>query len=246
MGLDGRQGIRRAGGIKLANRPIQRADHEAIQPQQPNQEPLHGVTLAQHAVRAERRSSARAGDVAAPGRARTTTSIGASTPEKASATRWRRRRLTRLRVTALPTAFDTTKPAREGGQVRGTTWTTSVRRPTRTPSRETRRKSTDDFSRDSAGSTKVPRGTQPARRTRPLRRRSARMARPARVRMRRRKPWVRLRRRLLGWKVRLLTRAPHNLWVKNYCAHRRHRRRQDSDLSTIRKACEGGQTRRDA
>ena len=31
------------------------------------------------------------------------------------------------------------------------------------------------------------------------------MARPARVRMRARKPWVRLRRRLLGWKVRLLT-----------------------------------------
>ena len=29
--------------------------------------------------------------------------------------------------------------------------------------------------------------------------------RPARVRMRRRNPWVRLRRRLLGWNVRLLT-----------------------------------------
>lgn len=31
------------------------------------------------------------------------------------------------------------------------------------------------------------------------------MPRPARVRIRRRKPWVRLRRRLLGWKVRLVT-----------------------------------------
>src|SRR6476659_4262111 len=40
---------------------------------------------------------------------------------------------------------------------------------------------------------------------RPLRRRAARMARPARVRMRRRKPWVLARRRLFGWKVRLLT-----------------------------------------
>ena len=30
------------------------------------------------------------------------------------------------------------------------------------------------------------------------------MARPARVRMRARKPWLRLRRRLLGWNVRLL------------------------------------------
>ena len=34
------------------------------------------------------------------------------------------------------------------------------------------------------------------------------MARPARVRMRRRKPWVLARRRLFGWKVRLLTRSP--------------------------------------
>ncbi len=40
---------------------------------------------------------------------------------------------------------------------------------------------------------------------RPLRRRAARIARPARVRMRRRKPCVFARRRLLGWKVRLLT-----------------------------------------
>ncbi len=40
---------------------------------------------------------------------------------------------------------------------------------------------------------------------RPLRRRPARMARPARVRMRSRKPWVLLRRRLFGWNVRLLT-----------------------------------------
>lgn len=31
------------------------------------------------------------------------------------------------------------------------------------------------------------------------------MLRPARVDMRRRKPWVFARRRLLGWKVRLLT-----------------------------------------
>ena len=40
---------------------------------------------------------------------------------------------------------------------------------------------------------------------RPLRRRAARIARPARVRMRRRKPWVLARRRLFGWKVRLVT-----------------------------------------
>src|SRR5207245_1390143 len=46
---------------------------------------------------------------------------------------------------------------------------------------------------------------QAERRSRPLRRRAARMARPARVRMRNRKPWVFARRRLFGWKVRLLT-----------------------------------------
>jgi hypothetical protein len=40
---------------------------------------------------------------------------------------------------------------------------------------------------------------------RPLPRRAARIARPARVRMRSRNPWVRDRRRLFGWKVRLLT-----------------------------------------
>jgi hypothetical protein len=38
-----------------------------------------------------------------------------------------------------------------------------------------------------------------------LRRRAATTARPARVRIRSRKPWVRARRRLFGWKVRLLT-----------------------------------------
>lgn len=51
----------------------------------------------------------------------------------------------------------------------------------------------------------LPAGSQTDRRERPLRRRAARIARPARVRMRRRKPWVFARRRLFGWKVRLLT-----------------------------------------
>lgn len=43
---------------------------------------------------------------------------------------------------------------------------------------------------------------------RPLRRRSPRIARPARVRMRRRKPCFLERRRVFGWKVRLLTMIP--------------------------------------
>src|SRR5690242_20534498 len=48
---------------------------------------------------------------------------------------------------------------------------------------------------------------QADRLARPLPRRFARIARPARVRIRRRKPWVLARRRLFGWKVRLLTRG---------------------------------------
>ena len=51
---------------------------------------------------------------------------------------------------------------------------------------------------------------------RPLRRRAARIARPARVRIRRRKPWVLARRRLFGWKVRLLTRVSKYIeWVSH-------------------------------
>jgi hypothetical protein len=42
---------------------------------------------------------------------------------------------------------------------------------------------------------------------RPLRRRAERTARPERVRIRTRKPWVRLRRRLFGWKVRFIRNA---------------------------------------
>lgn len=50
--------------------------------------------------------------------------------------------------------------------------------------------------------------TQAERRVRPLERRFARIARPARVRIRARKPCLRARRRLLGWKVRFMVPAP--------------------------------------
>lgn len=60
---------------------------------------------------------------------------------------------------------------------------------------------------------------------RPLRRRAARMARPARLLIRARKPWVRARRRLLGWYVRLLTRrAPEYLSVAVRIASSTHSR----------------------
>jgi hypothetical protein len=49
--------------------------------------------------------------------------------------------------------------------------------------------------------------------SRPLRRRAAKMARPARVRILSRNPWVRARRRLFGWKVRLPLLTAQNLLV---------------------------------
>ncbi|GAA3622271.1 hypothetical protein GCM10022236_25800 [Microlunatus ginsengisoli] len=50
------------------------------------------------------------------------------------------------------------------------------------------------------------------------------------MRIRRRKPWVRLRRRLLGWKVRLLTGKLRN---RRSMALQRGRR-TDGDLLTVR------------
>lgn len=73
---------------------------------------------------------------------------------------------------------------------------------TRPRRRRTAAKSALVRSRRSAGSTETGQAEISAR---PLRRRAARMARPARVLIRARKPWFLARRRLFGWKVRLLT-----------------------------------------
>lgn len=121
------------------------------------------------------------------------------------AARWRSRRFTLLRVTALPTCLDTTKPTcvvapESGAYSARSACITRVGRPTRTPWRTVARKTWEFFSRAGAGNT-----TQADSSARPLRRRAERMERPARVLMRARKPWVRARRRLLGWYVRLLT-----------------------------------------
>lgn len=66
-------------------------------------------------------------------------------------------------------------------------------------------------------------GNQADRLLRPLPRRFARIARPARVRIRRRKPWVLARRRLFGWKVRLLTRGLQKESVAAECRPGCHR-----------------------
>jgi hypothetical protein len=132
------------------------------------------------------------------------------------------RRCTRLRTTAFPTALLTTKPARAGEEtspaacgseelspLRARRWTTRRGRPARRPRRTAAAKSSRRLSRFSEGSTSWTGGqsAQADSRVRPLLRRFATIARPARVRMRSRKPWVFARRRLFGWKVRLLTRG---------------------------------------
>lgn len=112
-------------------------------------------------------------------------------------------------VTALPTAFDTTSPIRgppdDTGSSRAYKYTTTVRDPFFRPRRTVSPKSEDDRSRCSGGSTVVVwvRPRYAVTLLRPLRRRAETMARPARVLIRARKPCLRERRRLLGWKVRL-------------------------------------------
>jgi hypothetical protein len=87
-----------------------------------------------------------------------------------------------------------------------------------------------------------------------LPRRAARMARPARVRIRNRKPWVFARRRLLGWKVRLLTQGLQaGSGLTSAVGHHRtpeHPRaqtcgssRRPLDRPTVRGGSAGGQTR---
>lgn len=199
------EGVRRTGGVVLADRTVQRRNQGSIGLQQPDQGVLHDASRSRQVPRAESKSPTRS-PLRDGGSARTTKSTGNGNPGSAAAARCRNRRLTRLRSTALPTALETMKPALAGGSVVLRTCITKQLRPQRTPCRRVTRNSPARRNRDSVGSTCR---TQPARRTRPRRRREEMMARPALVRIRRRKPWVRLRRRLLGWKVRLLTRMLH-------------------------------------
>lgn len=160
---------------------------------------------------------------AAPGCARTTTRLPGGSWDRRSRSRCRNRRFTRLRTTALPTALLTTKPARTGGtsppdacgSVRLRRCTTRSGRPALRPRRTAAAKSSRRLSRFSVGSTSWTCGqaAQADRRARPLLRRFAMIARPARVRMRSRKPWVFARRRVFGWKVRLLTRGLQRCFV---------------------------------
>jgi hypothetical protein len=167
---------------------------------------------------------------AAAGFARTTTRIPGGIPSIRAARSARSRLFTRVRTTADPTARDTTNPNLAGGIAAevftGTdaadepgaattstlaACTTRVRRPDLRPRLTAASKSRPRRIRCGAGSMcdRRERPGQAESSARPLRRRAERMARPARVRIRSRKPWVLARRRLFGWKVRLLTRKLH-------------------------------------
>ena len=199
---------------------------------------------------------------AAGGRARTTTALPGESCASRARSRWRSRRLTVVRTTAPPTERETTTPARAGPSPCSTpdltatvcTCTTSRRPgdPARRPRRTVARKSRLLLRRWEAGST----GSQAERLARPLARRPARMARPARVRILSLKPWVLARRRLFGWKVRLLTKDSKTKWCSRWpvrrsatCGRPRRfvgmrQRPSTVDLFTVRSRPRAGQTSR--
>lgn len=165
--------------------------------------------------RARSRSAPRSADVAdeAAGRARTTVVVPPGSSASRSASWARSRRLTRWRTTLPPTDRLTTSPT--SGAAAGSCaarWWTTIRPPrVREPSRTVDEKSVARRIRFRAGNTRKACGRpgQAESSLRPLRRRADTMARPARVRIRSRKPCVLARRRLFGWKVRLLTVGLH-------------------------------------
>ena len=123
------------------------------------------------AASAASRSSASSGypRTAAPGSARTTTEVPGGSPGSRSLIRWRRRRRTLLRSTALPTVLGTTKPARAGRSAPpvgagaasvafgASTWTTTTPRPALRPARIVAANSSRRLSRCAAANTTRPR-----------------------------------------------------------------------------------------
>lgn len=190
--------------------------------------PVHTATSARTLRRAEPRQRLRSAANswcaawADRGWARRTTSWPAGTLGSSAATRCRSRRTVRWRTTELPTALETTNPTRTGPSSPGrfATWTLISALPLRAvthraPSdrpRSTARYCSGRRSRCAAGNTsvagtsrlRVEHSAQADSFARPLARREVSTARPARVRIRRRKPCFLARRRLFGWKVRLL------------------------------------------
>ena len=119
--------VARTGGIEPAARAEQRRQDHLVEPDRRRE---HQHSRRSHAHRtgapgraAEREAAPRSARsrasanvrldaTAAAGRARTTTSVPAGNAARRCASTWRRRRLTRFRVTAEPTARVTTTPTR--------------------------------------------------------------------------------------------------------------------------------------
>src|SRR5262249_52193764 len=118
--LDRLVAVVRAGRVVPADVAEVGGDRLLVEPDQTHQQVLHRRPRSRPGrssfASAPWRSAARTeeGVPAAGGSARTTSSPPAGIRSMRSATRWRSRRFTRLRTTAVPTALLTTKPARAG------------------------------------------------------------------------------------------------------------------------------------
>jgi hypothetical protein len=155
-------GVCAARGIKPTAGRQSRAHVSTVLDDRPDQQagdPGHRRRRgARAAVSAASRSAPRVSAVAVAeaGRARTTTVAPDGRSASRGRTRCRSRRRTRLRTTALPTALDTTKPARAVEASAGSSicrCTTKVPRPTRRPPRNAAVKSLLFRNRCAAAST---------------------------------------------------------------------------------------------
>src|SRR5690606_816801 len=117
--LDRRDGVARAGRVILARGRSQRRDEALVPPDRRDEHAARERPRETHRAAfrsAERTAPSRSSDrvvklaPAAAGSARTTTVVPAGSMPRTGSDAARRRRFTRLRVTAFPTALDTTKP----------------------------------------------------------------------------------------------------------------------------------------
>lgn len=159
MPPDGCDRVLTARRVVTAAWPEQGGDPPLVEPNRRHQDkPDHGGHRAHTSrSRAESRSAPSSLELAAAaaGSARTTTTAPTGSRANRGASWWRSRRLTRVRMTAPPTALLTTSPARGGGAgvaVETNTCTTSSGRPARRPRRTARAKSAGRRNRWGAGS----------------------------------------------------------------------------------------------
>ena len=174
MYLQRLHGVGRAGGVETATRPEHRREQQLVAADQQHQNCLHDPVPAGRARGGDStrsnirsRSAASTSDVAAAlaGVARSTASApSGSRLTRADATA-RSRRLTPVRVTAVPTALETTMPTSAGPSV-AAPWGASSKctarwvLPARRPRRTANEKSSLRRIRCAAGSTPAPSGRE--------------------------------------------------------------------------------------